>query len=195
MNILIPFIKELKFSNPVYEITKITLEHDYTVNDENILGNFYLSGEYKTSLVSVNTIEFKETLPFSVEIPNNIIKDSINIEIDDFTYEIIDNIILKVSINYMVNANIIDDTLIKKVEVDLEDELNRLDKEVENNIIDSIGTFEEEYIKYHIHIIKENENIESILNMYKINKFDLSNLNNLEDLSIGDKLIIPNESI
>ena len=77
---------------------------------------------------------------------------------------------------------------------DKEEEDRKIDENIKNDIINNISSNEDEYITYHVHIIKENESIESICTTYNITKMDLSSLNNLEDISIGDKLIIPNES-
>ena len=86
MNIKIPFESEIEFNTNISEITKISLEHDYNVNDGVILGNFYISGEYKTHPVSVNTDRFNYTLPFTVDISEDINRDTIEFNIEDFTY-------------------------------------------------------------------------------------------------------------
>ena len=126
MNILIPFEKTIKFSSPICEITKISLEHDYTINDESILGNFYVSGEYRCNEISVNTLEFKETLPFNVEINNTVKKDTVDVEISDFTYEIVDKESIKVCIEYKVSAEIEEPVEMERVDVDFEEELEHL---------------------------------------------------------------------
>ena len=54
MNLIIPFTKDIKFNTNISEILSISLEHDYTINDGELLGNFTVSGEYKTHEVSVN---------------------------------------------------------------------------------------------------------------------------------------------
>lgn len=207
MNILIPFERIIKFDSQVCEITKISLEHDYTVNDDSILGNFYISGEYKCNEISINTLEFKETLPFNVEINDTIKKGTINVEISDFTYEIVSNNEINVMIEYKVSGEV-EDIRMESVDVDFIEELNNIEpikeepiKEevrdisdnVKKDIINNISS-DNEYVTYHVHIVKEQESIESICTKYNINKLDLSTLNNIEDLSIGDKLIIPNES-
>lgn len=207
MNILIPFERIIKFDSQVCEITKISLEHDYTVNDDSILGNFYISGEYKCNEISINTLEFKETLPFNVEINDTIKKDTINVEISDFTYEILNNSEIKVMIEYKVSGEV-EDIRMESVDVDFIEELNNIESikeepikeevrdisdNVKKDIINNISS-DNEYVTYHVHIVKEQESIESICTKYNINKLDLSTLNNIEDLSIGDKLIIPNES-
>ena len=49
MNLTIPFTKDIKFSSNISEILSISLEHEYTVNELGVLGNFIVSGEYKVT--------------------------------------------------------------------------------------------------------------------------------------------------
>ena len=42
MNCVIPFTKEIKFNTNIAEVLSISLEHDYTVNDEELLGKLVL---------------------------------------------------------------------------------------------------------------------------------------------------------
>ncbi len=104
MNCIIPFTKDIKFNTNICEILSISLENEYTVNDNEILGNFIVSGDYKSHEVSVNKAHFEHVLPFSVNLTTRIDADSIDFAIEDFTYEIIDKNILKVNIEYSINA-------------------------------------------------------------------------------------------
>ena len=104
MNCIIPFTKDIKFNTNICEILSISLENEYTVNDNEILGNFIVSGDYKSHEVSVNKEHFEHVLPFSVNLTTRIDADSIDFAIEDFTYEIIDKNILKVNIEYSINA-------------------------------------------------------------------------------------------
>ena len=49
----------------------------------------------------------------------------------------------------------------------------------------------ERYAVYKVHIVTENDTTESIIQEYEINREDLEAYNDLTDLKIGDKLIIP----
>ncbi len=106
MFIKIPFESEIDFKSNIKEITKMSLEHDYNINDGVVLGNFYISGEYKSHELSVNTEEFRYTLPFTVEIRNDINRESLEFNIEDFSYDIVDNNKLKVNIEYSLSGEL-----------------------------------------------------------------------------------------
>ena len=145
MNLIIPFTKDIKFNSSIAEITSISLEHDYTVNDGEILGNFIVSGDYKSHELSVNKEHFEYVLPFSVELTTRIDRNSVDFSIEDFTYEIKNNDTLEVRIEYSVNALeekeetkeevVEEEPLFERVEEDvtLEDMLDTIDEEVRDN--------------------------------------------------------------
>lgn len=221
MYVTIPFEKEIEFSSNISEITKISLEHDYNLNDGVVLGNFYVFGEYKTHPVSVNTEEFKYTLPFSVELDEKIKEDTLEFNIEDFNYTVMDNR-LNVNIEYSLKAEKNEDLFRPVNEDELEGELSYIDEFLESeerdekvtetsrkneeenreneregeikidtmNVIDSVNNGDE-YVTYHIHMVKENETIESISKEYKISLETMNEYNNIDSLNVGDKLIIP----
>ena len=147
MNLIIPFTKDIKFNTNISEILSISLEHDYTINDGELLGNFTVSGEYKTHEVSVNREKFENVLPFSVEISNRIDAESLDFEIQDFTYELVDHNTLRVNIEYSVNAveekekredfeTILDNAISEIEDVELPLEETREDEVVEEPTIE-----------------------------------------------------------
>ncbi len=207
MNCIIPFTKDVKFKSNIAEILSISLEHDYTANEGEVLGNFTVSGEYKTHEVSVNKESFEYVLPFSVSLTNKVDIESINFEVVDFTYDILENDTLKVNIEYSINAKEIEEEpLFKEVE---EEELDNILEELDNTeninikeerdvpneakdtIIDSIDTSSEVYVTYHIHEMKESDNITSICTKYNVTESMLNDYNDLSTLSLGDKIIVP----
>lgn len=132
MNLTIPFTKDIKFSSNISEILSISLEHEYTVNESGVLGNFIVSGEYKTHEVSVNKENFEKVLPFSVDLTTKIDTDSLDFAIEDFTYELIDKNTLKVNIEYSIKANLLKEEVFESVEdanETLEDMLDNIDLE------------------------------------------------------------------
>ena len=62
----------------------------------------------------------------------------------------------------------------------------------QENLVSSINS-EESYVTYHVHTVVTSDTFESISNQYNISINDLKRLNNIEDLSINLKLIIPDE--
>lgn len=146
MNLTIPFTKDIKFSSNISEILSISLEHEYTVNELGVLGNFIVSGEYKTHEVSVNKENFEKVLPFSVDLTNKIDTDSLDFAIEDFTYELIDKNTLKVNIEYSIKANPLKEEVFESVEdanetleemldnIDLEEKEERNDEVIEEKM-------------------------------------------------------------
>lgn len=206
MNVLVPFTKDIKFKGSIAEILSVSLEHDYTTNTQEILGNFTISGDYKSHEVSVNKEHFEYVLPFSVNLSSNIDTESVEFEVNDFTYDVINDDTLRVVIEYRVQAKeveeeplfrtieepdfdkILEDTLEEKISEkrELEDK-----KEV---ILDTIKTQETEYITYIIHEMKETDTIESICTKYNISNATLSDYNDLSNMYPNSKLIIPLEN-
>ena len=259
MFIKIPFESDIPFKTNISEITKMSLEHDYNINDSVVLGNFYISGEYRAHEVSVNREPFNYTLPFSVELRDDIIKDSLEFNIEDFSYEIMNNNILKVNVEYSLKGeilekeelfervneeeleselayidNFLDDNIeevdleekkeveeVKKIEeivieeknqeinpvidekIKNEDEVNqvanlqeekkdyRISMQEEKTIMDTIKNSDDTFVTYHIHIVKESESLESISALYNVPNSLINEYNNTDNVTIGDKILIP----
>lgn len=104
------------------------------------------------------------------------ITESRNEVIEDIVETRIDNDELK------PNPNIV------KKEV-IEDKEPKIEKAI-NNIFDNLTEFET-YTTYQVYIIRENDTIETVLNKYNITRETLNLYNDLTELKLGDKLIIP----
>ena len=212
MNCIIPFTKDVKFKSNIAEILSVSLEHDYTANETEVLGNFTISGEYKVHEVSVNKEHFEYVLPFSVNMTNKIDTNSVNFEVQDFTYEVIDNDTLRVNIEYSINADELkeEEPLFKQVEEPtLDNLLDEIDREVEeepkeeineerdisdeakDTCLNNINDNDDVYVTYHIHEMKETDTIESICLKYNTSDAMLGEYNDLSTLTLGDKIIIP----
>lgn len=94
----INYNKEISIEDNVSSITSISLECSYNENRSNVDGIFLIEGSYKTHELSLNKKDFRFELPFNNEL-ENIKEETANIEIEDFTYELEDNV-LKVNIDY-----------------------------------------------------------------------------------------------
>ena len=233
MNKTIPFTNDIIFNTKIASITSISLEHEVSINDHELTGNFIIAGDYKTHEVSVNKETFNYSLPFSVDLPDEVIKDTINFDITDFTYDVIGDDTLRVNIEFEVEAKleekeekkeeiipsleekiepiILDDKEERKEdeninedkqeaevntevidnEEQIEEKNERLDEEIKENIISSINNEEDTYTTYYVHIVRENETLETICEKLKTTKDIIEQYNDLTTLSINDKLIIP----
>ena len=64
-------------------------------------------------------------------------------------------------------------------------------KEVMNSIFESFANTEETYSTYSVYILRENETLDDIILKYKTTKEELIDYNDLDNLRVGSKLIIP----
>ena len=207
MDLTIPFSKEIPFKSTIAEIVSISLEHDVSINDDELLGDFILEGEYKNLDINVDTNPFSHVIPFNVSLSKDIDINTLNYEIVDFKYEIINEDTLKVDIKFHVTAdklmNRIDELfqktdeelIIEEPKDDIKEEIIEEPKREDNNEISSNilnNDLKEDFITYHIHMVKINETIDTICKEYKVDKETLLSINDIENnISIGDKLIIP----
>ena len=83
-----------------------------------------------------------------------------------------------------------DDIVVNKKEVAETVDINKDDK-VENTSIFNINEDSETYGTLLVYIVRENETINSIITKYNTTIEELEKYNDLKDLSIGTKLIIP----
>lgn len=70
-------------------------------------------------------------------------------------------------------------------------------EEVVKSIFNNFSDKDEKYVSYYVHIVRENDNIESISNKYGVSVEVINEYNNIEQITLGNKIIIPyiNESI
>ena len=217
MNCTIPFKKELEFKTTLGKIVSVSLEHEYTINEDSLLGNFLVTGEYKTHELSVNNEPFSFEVPFEVSLPEKLNKDTLNMDIDNFTYKVIEPNKIEINIEFTLKGEkkeeedpleLINDNNERTTEETKTEELNdnhsesnlveeetkkelRIDDEKQDNILSIASKSEETFVTYHIHLIKENETIESIMTQYQVSKDTLENYNDLSKFNLGEKLIIP----
>lgn len=69
------------------------------------------------------------------------------------------------------------------------------DKTVENNstysLFSSFSDSDESFSTYSVYIVRENDTLESIMSKYKVHREELEDYNDLNNLMIGTKIIIP----
>lgn len=205
MKKIIPFKKDIIFKTNLSEVTSISLEHTLKLEENMLLGDFIVSGEYKMTDESRDTEKFLYELPFEVAFDSKYKLDNADIDIEDFYYEIVNNSILRINIEASVDK--IEEQLIEKEEiridldeifeekeeptVDIEERcIEEETKEMIPNLFDNIN-IDETYNTYKICIVRENDTLESILEKYSVAKETLEMYNDISEIKLGDKIIIP----
>ena len=227
MKRIIPFVNEITFDNTIKDITGIALEHNLKMeNDDSVVGEFIISGNYIKDDVSVDEEEFEKKLDFDITLDDKYDSTKVKIDIDDFYYEIIDNKYLKVHIDVVVNNLVYkekpvnvkeeirdlrsvkmdiktDDFSASEIEVKKEDDsyivepkdeevLEKEEKEEQRDIkTDIFNMSEEKYVTYKVHIIRENQTINDVIDMYNVPKEELEKYNDLENIKMGTKIVVP----
>lgn len=193
MKKIIPFEKELMFKTKVCEITAISIEHNYKMEDDDLIsGNFLISGEYKMTEGSINREKFEYTIPFDIALDSRYDTNNIVVDIDDFNYSIINNDILKVRIVLYIDGDLIKNNENNQLELknnnnEIKEESINLEKEVEEPQIEKSVNYDRKEEK---ELPKEDLQPEIELNIENINvnnnsveddsKYDSSLFNNLE---------------
>lgn len=257
--------KELKFSNNIAEITSISLEERHEVQDDKLVGNFIVSGEYKIHEISLNKEKFNFKIPYEYDIKSDVEENSLDLEITNFVYDS-DNDSLFVTIDYDLCGDRKDillfddkedlDEFLKSREVELiiddvneeidrtsldtlapqeeeldheetkddlsnacveevkeeekqneeemkefiesvkdvsnvDDVVSRNIEESKEQLLNSVKVNDDNYITYKVHIVKQEDTLESILVKYSITLDELKEYNDFNVLTLGDKLLIP----
>lgn len=93
----------------------------------------------------------------------------------------------------MNEMNIMDElnTEIKMEEIDNKVEIETTTEVEQESKDGKVTETKEEYVTYHVHIVKESETLENILNIYSTSIDVIKDYNDLTNLEIGQKLIIP----
>ena len=193
MKKIIPFEKELMFKTKVCEITAISIEHNYKMEDDDLIsGNFLISGEYKMTEGSINREKFEYTIPFDIALDSRYDTNNIVVDIDDFNYSIINNDILKVRIVLYIDGDLIKNNENNQLELknnnnEIKEESINLEKEVEEPQIEKSVNYDRKEEK---ELPKEDVQPEIELNIENINvnnnsveddsKYESSLFNNLE---------------
>jgi len=180
MKKIVPFKKEIRFNTNVAEIISISLDHNLTKEEHSVKGVFIVSGEYKLTEASLNTEQFNYELPFTVAMDDKYILDNAKVDIDDFYYEIANSNTLVVNIDVSV-----DDLEEREIIEEIEEE-----RCIEEEIIEA-SKKEDNYRSYTVYIVREGDTLEEIITKYETTKEILLDYNDLTEIKIGDKIIIP----
>lgn len=208
MKKIVSFDKELEFNSIIGDINSISLDHTLKFTDSsNINGEFLIKGSYKLSEASRLEDNFEFKVPVEVILNEVLDLDSVSIEINDFNYHVDNNDTLVCHIEIVIEGiekideeaeileeenrecdddmdEIVEDD-IKAVESDSEDESNM------ESIFSTLDDSDDNFVAYSVYIMRENDSLGSILDKYNITKEELENYNDLDNIGIGSKIVIP----
>ena len=213
----VTFEKKINFPTMIGEITAISLEHNLKfVNESEVEGDLILSGKYKLTEASRLEEDFKYNIPAEISLFEKLDLNTINIEITDFYYEIengdtmVCNIELLVEGNEIIPEKMEDEErecdgdpkteeeieipVKENVEVLQEEEVVNDNVEVDDNNKSLFFNFNDEaetYGTFLVYIVRQNETINTIIEKYNTSLEELEKYNDLNNLGIGTKLIIP----
>ena len=216
MKKIIPFKKQLTFKTNVSEVTSIALENTLKEKNNTIQGDLIISGTYKITETSTKVDDFEFVIPMNIEIDNKYITDDIIIDINDFYYETRNNNLLEVNIEIMIDNIIekeeqkekaetipepLENITIQKEERCIEEEQDDTPEELpkeknekqekNNDIFNNFSEETDEYTTYHVYIVREGDTLETIMAKYETTKDELNQYNDLTEIKLGDKIIIP----
>lgn len=245
MKKIINYEKDIQFKTSIGEICSISLEHDFTVGEAVLKGEFIVSGDYKANSLSLNKEAFSYHLPLEYELDKTCDIETLSYDVENFEYNV-NGDTLEIYIDFGVRfeekeikpsipeiseeeLNSPDfDTVIPErtaeyqvdIEANLESEETSLAKEnlteidtesfepvieedaqlegeerledMEKEIIMDSALDSDEFITYHVHIIREGETLETIASKYGTTVEIIKEYNSIESLELKAKLIIPN---
>lgn len=259
MKKIVSFEKELSFATMIKEITSISLEHTLKfIDSTTVKGEFIISGTYKMTEASQIEEDFNYKLPVTLTTTEKYVLDSATVEIDDFTYSIVDEELLKVKIDILIEGleEIILESDKKEKENDLKTDAERkIEAEIEkkfqeeiikeepkkeiedakeelirecdgdicveedenveekeeiisedsveskeeqttkiDSLFSSLSDAEESFATYAVHIMQRGDSLESVIDKYNTNRDAISDYNDLDNIVLGSKIIIPSNN-
>jgi hypothetical protein len=205
----ISFDKSIEFPTMIGEINAISLEKELQFVDESTVEGFFLvTGKYKITEASRILEDFSYKIPAEIHFTESLDLKSTNIEITDFSYDVTDGNVLNCQIELNVEGNV------KEIPIDLSEETRECDGDFIEKKEDEIPTLEVKDVEvcddaadtshlfsidddkdsfgtFVVYIVRQNETINSIIEKYHTSLEEIEKYNDVNNISIGTKLIIP----
>ena len=178
----------------------IELDDKYDTSDlEIIVGDFYFEiineEDLKVNVeIELNGLELKkidsDIITSKISLDNNKLIEELDIQKENLVRNDNFDDVLPIEVEY--NEPL--DKLVKEIEDEGYEEEKNLNEVLDNNvgsIFSTISATEESFSTYYVYIVRENDTLEYIIDKYKTSRDELLNYNDLSDIKIGTKLIIP----
>lgn len=190
MKKLVPFTKEIEFKTMISKVTSISLEHTLRVEKDNLIsGYFILEGTYKMTQASQIDEEFSYKIPVDIELDEKYDTSNITLDIDDFTYEVIDEEKMRLNITLCID-NIEEKEVVLPVEDVIEDfdALELEDKNSGNRESKNDGVLDDLFLDTSKKVPLEFDSKKEIEEESEQNNTDNSTINN-ENIETSNELI------
>ena len=192
---------------------------DYKINDTsttvepfelNIPFEIVLDDRFDTKKATIDIDDFyyeiinNQVLSVSIDVLVDHLQEKPLIELEDLVDVTPVRVVLDSEDDDMIKENIInekkevvEESLLDSRCIEEEEELPKNDTDNDlsqkiNSIFNNSSFDNEVYVTYNVFIIRDGDNIDTIMEKYNITKEELEKYNDLSNLGIGDKLIIPN---
>ena len=206
----VAFEKSIEFPTMIGEISEISLDHElYFINESNVEGYLILVGKYKMTEASRLEEDFSYKIPCEIALTEELDVDTTNIEISDFYYEIENDNMLVCHVELLLEGLEIvkeeekilerecDGDKIEEKEENEEDNEEKKEDVVEekkveiNSLFSNLDDEKDKYGTFIVYMVRQNETINTIIEKYHTTIEELEKYNDLKDISLGTKLIIP----
>ncbi len=187
-----------------YRINNISINEE--VFEENIPFDITLDSKYDASKVTIDIDDFYYEI-----INDEFLRVHIDVLVDNLVYEKkevekpkeiikeereeISTIINERNDDLMNdNVNLSDkkeDTLIREEDAKTSKKDEERESDITNKIETGLFDKEEKYITYKVHIVRDTETIDEITTKYNVSKEELEKYNDLNNIVLGTKIIIP----
>ena len=197
------------------EICEISLDQELKfTNESNVEGDLLLTGKYKMTEASRLEEDFSYKIPTEIALTEKVDLNTTNIEISDFYYEIENENILICHIELTIEGlelleedNIVlerecdgDDMVTKEIEIPvletkeeiIEDDKKEIDStEPINSLFSNLDDEKDRYGTFIVYVVRNDETVNSIIEKYHTTIEELEKYNDLKEINLGTKLIIP----
>ena len=188
--------KSLKVNIDLYidgEVIDVPLERtiykeELPIKKDNIID---LTDEILSSLKDTNE-ELPEKLENCEEIHEEAFEEATEFfeDTEDENFDILKESPERIDLLNDMLTNDKENDMNKDLNININNENETENENINNNIFNTTDE-EEKYVTYRVYKVLEGDTLDTILTKYNITKEELSDYNNIENITPGDKLIIP----